>query len=106
MMKRIVSFLAILHCFFFAFSQREIVPTATEFIRTGNFSEADKYLDSILKIQPQNVDALMMKGNVILNDEFLNRADYFAINANLERVLTGKAVVKATIEPGAMGMAA
>jgi len=86
MMKRIVSFLAILHCFFFAFSQREIVPTATEFIRTGNFSEADKYLDSILKIQPQNVDALMMKGNVILNDEFLNRADYFAINANLESV--------------------
>ena len=65
------------HVFVFAFlllttnhlllAQQEIVSRTTEFIVAKKYDAANHYLDSVLKRNPKNVDALMMKGNVILN---------------------------------------
>src|SRR6185295_18297515 len=49
------------------FSQSEVVKTATDLIVRNKYDAANRYLDSILKKNPGSVDALMMKGNVILN---------------------------------------
>ncbi len=48
-------------------AQKEIISVATEFIIHDKVDGANGFLDSILSEQPKNVDALMMKGNVILN---------------------------------------
>ncbi|HWB63338.1 MAG TPA: hypothetical protein VG603_07510 [Chitinophagales bacterium] len=50
-----------------ATSQKEIIARTTWFIKDGHYAKADAYLDSILKRNPKNVDALVMKGNVLLN---------------------------------------
>jgi tetratricopeptide (TPR) repeat protein len=51
-----------------AFAQSDvIINTATLCITEGRYNDAEKYLDSLLKIDPKNIDALMMKGNVLLN---------------------------------------
>ncbi len=52
---------------FCALAQKEIITTGTDFIVAKNYKGANRYLDSVLKKEPKNVDALMMKGNVILN---------------------------------------
>lgn len=62
--------LALLSLFIFqfaGFAQKQVISTATDFIIAKNYKGADRYLDSVLKKNPKNVDALMMKGNVILN---------------------------------------
>ncbi|MFN8321992.1 MAG: hypothetical protein U0T74_04990 [Chitinophagales bacterium] len=48
-------------------AQEKIIATATELIVAGNYNDATHYLDSILKRDKKNVDAWMMKGNVLLN---------------------------------------
>jgi len=48
-------------------AQKEIISAATDFIVAKKYAAANRYLDSVLKKQPKNVDALMMKGNVVLN---------------------------------------
>lgn len=48
-------------------AQKELIATATDFISSGNYQAANAFLDSVLKQNKNNVDALMMKGNVILN---------------------------------------
>ena len=64
------------------FSQKEIVAAATEFIKQDNYGKANRYLDSILKKHPQTVDALMMKGNVLLNYTWSHTSKYYF---NIER---------------------
>jgi tetratricopeptide (TPR) repeat protein len=54
------------------FAQQQIVSTATDYITHNQFARADHYLDSILKLNPKTVDALMMKGNVLLNKAWNN----------------------------------
>jgi hypothetical protein len=49
------------------FAQADIVAQATALIVAKDYRAANIYLDSVLKKQRRNVDALMMKGNVILN---------------------------------------
>ncbi len=62
------------------FSQQEIISTATTYITQNNFTQANYYLDSILKKNPKSVDALMMKGNVLLNYSWQNTSkSYFNI---------------------------
>jgi hypothetical protein len=51
----------------FLFAQKEMIPAITEFIKQHKYQQANRYLDSVLKLNPKNVDALMMKGNVVLN---------------------------------------
>lgn len=57
---------------FSLFSQQEVISRSTEFITAGKYVFANHYLDSILKKNSKNVDALMMKGNVILNRSLEN----------------------------------
>ena len=66
--------LLLLFCTHLLIAQQAIIATATEFITHGQFAQADKYLDSILKLKPNTVDALMMKGNVLLNEAWNNSA--------------------------------
>ena len=51
-----------------AFAQSDvIINTVTVCIAEGRFNDAEKYLDSLLKENPNSIDAMMMKGNVLLN---------------------------------------
>jgi tetratricopeptide (TPR) repeat protein len=44
-----------------------IINTVTLCITEGKYNDAEKFLDSLLRVEPKNIDALMMKGNVLLN---------------------------------------
>lgn len=55
-------------------AQQQIITTTTDYITRNEFTQADHYLDSILKLNPKTVDALMMKGNVLLNQAWNNSA--------------------------------
>jgi tetratricopeptide (TPR) repeat protein len=55
-----------------SFSQEAIIKKAAEFIQSSNYEGASRYLDSILAKNPKCVDALMMKGNVIINSSLIN----------------------------------
>lgn len=67
-MKRIWLLTLSLFTFHFcAKAQKEIISTGTDYIVAKDYKGANRYLDSVLKKNPKNVDALMMKGNVILN---------------------------------------
>jgi len=44
-----------------------IINTATLCIAEGRYNDAERYLDSLIQADPKNIDALMMKGNVLLN---------------------------------------
>ncbi|MBL0309629.1 MAG: hypothetical protein IPP77_08130 [Bacteroidetes bacterium] len=48
-------------------AQKGLVATATDFIVREDYLAANLYLDSLLRADSTNVDALMMKGNVCLN---------------------------------------
>ncbi len=51
-----------------AFAQSDvIINTVTLCIAEGRYNDAEKYLDSLLKDNPNSIDAMMMKGNVLLN---------------------------------------
>lgn len=52
-----------------------LVNTASDFIRQQKYDEGIQYVDSILKTDSKNVDALMMKGNIILNRDLWNQPD-------------------------------
>lgn len=49
------------------FAQKEIISNATDLIAAKKYVAANHYLDSVLKKNANSVDALMMKGNVVLN---------------------------------------
>jgi tetratricopeptide (TPR) repeat protein len=67
----------------YAHAQTGIVPAATQLIVNKQYDAANAYLDSILKKDKKNVDALMMKGNVILNRELAKQPD-IALYGNAE----------------------
>ncbi len=48
-------------------AQQEVISRTTEFIVAKKYDAANLYLDSILRKNAKNADAMMMKGNVILN---------------------------------------
>jgi tetratricopeptide (TPR) repeat protein len=48
-------------------AQEIVINNTTLLIAEGKYNDAEKYLDSIMRTEPQNVTALMMKGNVLLN---------------------------------------
>jgi tetratricopeptide (TPR) repeat protein len=51
------------------FSQQKLVEAVTNLIVAKKFEDANHLLDSVLKKHPKNVDAWMMKGNVVLNQD-------------------------------------
>lgn len=50
-----------------ALAQSTATSVTTEFIKQGKWQQASHYIDSVIRRNPKDVDALMMKGNVILN---------------------------------------
>ena len=72
----------------------QVVAVATDFIVAKNYSQANCYLDSLLKKNAKCVDCLMMKGNVALNCaldstlpmQFISEADESVFNLTI----TGK----------------
>lgn len=66
----------------------EIVVVATGYIQQQKYNEAIAYLDSILKKDGTQVDALMMKGNVILNRDLLNQDAPEVFTANDESIFS------------------
>lgn len=69
--------------------QPEIVVVATGYIQQGKYDVAIAYLDSITKKNPKHVDALMMKGNVILNRDLLNEVAPEVYIDNDESIFSG-----------------
>lgn len=67
MNRKIVCALLLIAFFLRVNAQKEIISTATGFLTAQKYAAANKYLDSVLKKHPNNTDALMMKGNVVLN---------------------------------------
>ncbi|MFN8285186.1 MAG: hypothetical protein U0V74_00435 [Chitinophagales bacterium] len=67
-------------------AQSVIVTTAGTLIQNNRFDAANHYLDSILKKDKKNVDALMMKGNVLLNKKWTELPTPVALTTNNESV--------------------
>lgn len=81
-----VFFLSLFTIHYSLFAQREIVPTGTELIVAKKYAAANQYLDSILQKNSKSVDALMMKGNVILNRAMESLPSTNAISKNDESI--------------------
>lgn len=88
-MRCVIFFLLVIFHFSLT-AQTEIISRATEFIVAKKYDEANLFLDSILKEQKKNVDALMMKGNVILNKHLSEIPDLTLETFLDESVLTGE----------------
>ncbi len=64
-------------------AQNDVIATATTLLQAGNYPAAAVYLDSVLEKNPESVDALMMKGNLILNKNLSETgAGVLALQAN------------------------
>ena len=57
----------------FCFGQGPIAQEINELIQSGEVEQAEKRVEFYLKKNPHEVDAIMMKGNVILNQECCDR---------------------------------
>jgi tetratricopeptide (TPR) repeat protein len=70
-MRKIFS--ALLVCYNLSVSAQSdvIINKTTLYIAEGKYKDAEKYLDSLIAIDARNIDALMMKGNVLLNYELM-----------------------------------
>lgn len=68
------------------YAQSNVVKVATEYIKQQKFDEALVYIDSVIKKDKKNVDALMMKGNVILNRDLWNQPEPETVTDNDENV--------------------
>ena len=75
-----------------AAAQQQIITTATDYITHNQFAQADRYLDSILKINPKTVDALMMKGNVLLNEAWGSGAKSHFNSEKAESIFDSSAI--------------
>ena len=69
--------------------QPEVVVVTTGYIQQGKYDVALSYLDSIIKRNPKNVDALMMRGNVILNRDLINEVAPEVYTDNDESIFSG-----------------
>ncbi len=90
-MKRVIGILLCACTIFSASAQSEIVKKGIALISTQKYSEANLYLDSILKISPNEIDGMMMKGNVILNKHLMEHPSPMIITANDENILADEA---------------
>ncbi len=68
-------------------AQPDVVAQATQYIVAKEYATANRYLDSVLKKQKRNVDALMMKGNVVLNAALDTTQSVFLFSTENESVL-------------------
>jgi tetratricopeptide (TPR) repeat protein len=78
-------------------AQKELIKTCTDLLVARNYDAADHYLDSVLKKEPKNVDALMMKGNVVLNHDADTTSPAKFITADDESIFSYKLNAKPKI---------
>jgi len=67
-------------------AQNEIINTSSELLQKGEYDLADHYLDSIITAAPNTVDALMMKGNVVLSRALSTQASIALTATNDESI--------------------
>jgi|GEM_PF-2681521 len=63
-----------------------IINTVTLCIAEGRYNDAEKYLDSLLIDNPNSIDAMMMKGNVLLNYSIMQTPPLNAITLDDETI--------------------
>ena len=66
-MKKLLVFILLLSGLSASAQSDVIINTVTLDIAEGRYNDAEKYLDSLIKDNPNSIDAMMMKGNVLLN---------------------------------------
>lgn len=71
-----------------SFAQSQIVKHCLPLIAAQNFTAADTYIDSILRLRPNEPDAWMMKGNSILNRQLISLKAKPVITTHDETVLS------------------
>ncbi|MFN8311078.1 MAG: hypothetical protein U0T73_14040 [Chitinophagales bacterium] len=71
-----------------AFSQAELVSRVSALIADGNYLQAKLCVDSALQQDPKNVNALMMKGNVLLNYVLSKTEPLYVITADDESIFS------------------
>lgn len=71
-----------------ATAQEVIINNTTLLIAEGKYKDAEKYLDSIISVEPKHVTALMMKGNVLLNYALMQTPAYQNITAEDESIFS------------------
>jgi tetratricopeptide (TPR) repeat protein len=86
MKKTIQIWVSIICCWQIAVSQTkvsDVVSRGIVFLKDGNYNAANIFLDSVIKVDANNVDAWMMKGNLVLNraSEFLPPSKLIPYNA-------------------------
>jgi tetratricopeptide (TPR) repeat protein len=85
----------LLTCFIFSiqhlFAQKEIINNTIDLIQQKKWTSANTYLDSILLLSPKNIDAHMMKGNIILNKHLLEKEPISFISTLDENILDNEA---------------
>jgi tetratricopeptide (TPR) repeat protein len=102
-MKRLLACWSLLFVQHLLLAQKDVVSAATELIVAGKYAAANHYLDSLLRKQPRNADALMMKGNVVLNHALDTAQPASFVTAEDESVFTSeisakpKPVTKSTV---------
>jgi len=75
-------------------AQKDLITTVADLIVAKKFNTANLYVDSVLKRNPKNVDALMMKGNVVLNFSLDTTREMKFITADDASVFTTKVSAK------------
>jgi len=85
----LLSLISFYPVYIFAQQQPTIVSTATDLITQGQYDKAILYVDSILQTDKNNVDALMMKGNIILNRDLLALPEPATYSINDESIFYG-----------------
>lgn len=90
-MNKAIIFLLLFLSNQFLSAQSAIVKQSIAFISSKNWSAAQSYLDSILTKTPNDVDAIMMQGNIILNKHLIEKQQQAFITSFDEDIFTDKA---------------
>ena len=72
-----------------------IINRVTLNIAEGKYNDAERYLDSILRLEPHQIDALMMKGNLLLNYALMQKNEPDIITADDESIYSDTLVTTA-----------
>ena len=98
-MKKLLAAFISLFTIHYSLLSQDVVTTTIDLIKQHKFQQANRYLDSVLKKSPRNVDALMMKGNVALNYSMDTTAPMRFITADDISVFTSEISEKPKLVP-------
>jgi len=72
-------------------AQSDIVRQGIALLSAKKYNEANQYFDSLLRVNPKEVDALMMKGNLILNKHLMEHKTPDVVSPSDENILSDEA---------------